>query len=292
MKIINPDHDTERTKAGREASLVEYLQRLQIEVGEPQDLPHHYVTWSLEQKEKYRDCLERIQQARTGLKVLKKEHALFVMLRDAGFPSFGGLPLELKLLVWACAASEWDHSRVHIVNLNRDSLKSNQPIPNLPHVCHDSRAQFLAVLGGEFAFETYINLDKDIFYLSDAINAPVMDLRQNSLFIQFVNHPQSSKIQRLALGQQVFCLATWNELESIAEVLDSLLELCVVFDDTRSAEQMSLDVHSSMIYFAAQQQRKRPFIGYVRSSASFVRSRLQAEGFSLPRINYVRMENF
>ncbi|PVH77070.1 hypothetical protein DL98DRAFT_535106 [Cadophora sp. DSE1049] len=240
MKIINVNHDPDRVKAECESSIVAYLQRLQIETGEPQHQASQFALWTLQRKEVYRDLLEKLQK-----------------------PEFLRWPRSRKLNFLRCSKEL------------------------------DSLVLFNYHWSLGFLFGNSRLLDGTILeFMSSIWNVQVSSPTSLSrLFSRGFQHPHLSKIQRLALGQHVFCNIQWVDFEHIAEALACCEEICVVIDDTRSAEQMSLDVDSSMIYFSAKQQRESARIGYTRPYGSFVRGELYAEDVLLPRFEYVWMDN-
>jgi len=83
---------------------------------------------------------------------------------------FPTLPTEIRLQIWSHALQPHLTPRIHTISSkagNPSRFFSNQSIPNLLHICHESRSVFLTKTEALFVYGTYINFDLDSIYIPE-----------------------------------------------------------------------------------------------------------------------------
>lgn len=231
-------------------------------------------------------------------------------LRNAGFASFPRLPTELRLKIWRFAMQFELMPRVHCIDRKQGRFVSNQGISPLLGICHESRTQYIEAtesLGGAFAFETYINFNTDIVYISffkgrDYFEYPPDEARTDTAaaeafafledeiedanhvdengsldhddpnFVAFLEDPSSAKIQNLAMRTEFekHLPLTGHMSSTHAQMRICMPEWSkayIVFEDYRQKRTKWLDTNANFKKLSARQIRKRAERGFARQHA-------------------------
>ncbi|KAH7330427.1 hypothetical protein BKA65DRAFT_353868, partial [Rhexocercosporidium sp. MPI-PUGE-AT-0058] len=184
------------------------------------------------------------------------------------FPQFSELPAELRIQIWELAfdLDRFSQAAVHCIDERGGRFISNQPISSLLHTCHEARKIYLGHRfrkGVEFAFGTYIDFNVDTFYL---INYE----RDEEKFDRFLESPSAYKIQNLAMRKSLACNIPMEGHMSekqweMKNLLNSWVELAVVFNDDRGSEEAWEDIGMRFQDLSAREKRKHAEISYARA---------------------------
>ncbi|KAH7355158.1 hypothetical protein BKA65DRAFT_549225 [Rhexocercosporidium sp. MPI-PUGE-AT-0058] len=120
----------------------------------------------------------------------------------ARFHRFSELPSVIRLGIYEFSEGGYTRQRIHRINGRPDTpleFMSNQPLSQLLRTCAESRCKYLKKIECTFAFETYVNYSRDIFYFIDT-NAPG-DFQRLAVFF---NCEPAQPILRVALRQALY----------------------------------------------------------------------------------------
>ena len=197
-----------------------------------QDLqPVNYDHWIVDEKERLYWQFHHLKKSRVERAAVAAEVA--ASTSDSGtteqiasaFHPFSNLPTELRLKIYSFISGGYKRPRVHRINNRPDTaleFLSNQAISPLLHICRESREEYLKQSQSVFAFQTYVNYSRDIFYFMDTNSHG--DFQRLATFF---NHGEAKLIKKVVLRQPLFQHV--NPL--IPERMNRIEEVMIVFEE-------------------------------------------------------------
>ncbi|PMD29578.1 hypothetical protein L207DRAFT_520865 [Hyaloscypha variabilis F] len=263
MKIIDPSRQA-RKPLDRNQFLDLEIDRLQEEIGVKERIG---IPLPINLKAKYLEVLENFANVHGKIKEAQENTQLQQSLQSREFTCFNDLPVELRLKIWGYAFASDTQPRIHCIDIvnagsDRETFISNQPVSSILHANHESRSHYFRNTDLQFAFETFLNFDTDIFYIADFAD-------RESSFRKFLNFDDADGIQKLAMRKDSFCdiPLTGHFSSKHAEMLYNLSgwkEMFVVFEDERPWEEVWKDTSVVFRDFTAREKRKRAERSYTR----------------------------
>ncbi|KAH9219546.1 hypothetical protein DL95DRAFT_457218 [Leptodontidium sp. 2 PMI_412] len=174
--------------------------------------------WQFRHLREFREVKAAAARMITNEDVITEEH-------PAEFHLFAKLPTEVRLKIYELSDGGYKRQRIHRINGRPDTpleFMSNQPLSPLLHACAESRHEYLKQTESIFAFETYVNYSRDIFYFIDT-NAPG-DFQRLATFF---NYEAAKPILKVALRHALYQHVNFL----IPESMNGLEELMIVWED-------------------------------------------------------------
>jgi hypothetical protein len=193
------------------------------------------------------------------------------------FHLFPDLPIELRIKIWKYALSSDIEARVHCIrevkSHGKTAFISNLSVSPLIHTTRESRSISISETRSEFAFETYINLDRDTIFFPGLGNT-------KTTYPDFLTYADTSKIQKLAWRKTGFHdiimyedLEKFQPLSRLLTNLSSLREISTVFlDEAHIVEIGMKDASTKFRDLSAREKRKKIYpCGEVRRIAAMIK---------------------
>ncbi|PVH76770.1 hypothetical protein DL98DRAFT_574202 [Cadophora sp. DSE1049] len=197
--------------------------------------PVDYNYWLQDEKERlywqFRHLTESRKEKAATAAVVSSNQNIAIEQAAATFHLFSILPTELRLKIYSFISGGYRRPRVHRINNRPDTpieFISSQAISSLLHICRESRNEYLKQSESTFAFETYVNYSRDIFYFMDT-NGPGDFQRLTTFF----NHEEAKLIQKVALRQALF----QHVSHLIPESMNEVEEVVIVFEEWNGWEE-------------------------------------------------------
>ncbi|KAK0119647.1 hypothetical protein ONS95_011085 [Cadophora gregata] len=199
--------------------------------------PVDYDYWLQDEKERLYWQFHHLKESRkektnvTATQGTPTSHSATTEQTTAIFHLFSALPTEIRLKIFSFISGGYQRPRVHRINNRPDTpleFISNQDMSPLLHICCESRNEYLKRSESVFAFETYVNHSRDIFYFMDT-NGPG-DFQRLAMFF---NHEEAKLIQKVALRQALF----QHVSHLIPESMNEVEEVMIVFEEWNGWEE-------------------------------------------------------
>ncbi|KAG4444183.1 hypothetical protein IFR05_000280 [Cadophora sp. M221] len=189
--------------------------------------PVNLDSWLTDEKERLYWQFQHLKESRevnAAARIATNED-IIAEEQPAKFHPFTRLPAEVRLKIYELSEGGFKRQRIHRINGRPDTpleFMSNQPLSPLLHVCAESRREYFKQSKSTFAFETYVNYSRDIFYFIDT-NAPG-DFQRLATFF---NYESAKPILKVALRHALYQHVNFL----IPESLNGLEELMIVWED-------------------------------------------------------------